>query len=151
MSLLVALVLLGHDGRELSIERLTDQLWPDAEGDAGLHAFETALYRLRKLLGDESLIRLEAGLLRLDPATLTSDYGACLAALARVELLQHERAPSADLADDVARLQFAQSQTLLEGWQKPWIIAARERLQRRLEAALAKPTIVTARRTARLD
>lgn len=149
LSLLIALVLLGHDGRELSVELLTDQLWPDAEADAGLHSFETALYRLRKLLGDESLIRLEAGLLRLDPATLTSDYGACLAALARVESAQHEQRPAPELLSDVARLQAAQSQTLLEGWQQPWIIAARERLRRRLEAALDKPTIVTLSRTAR--
>ncbi|HEY6099614.1 MAG TPA: hypothetical protein VIW03_09300, partial [Anaeromyxobacter sp.] len=49
LDLLRAIVALGGEGvRE---EALVDAVWPDADGDAGAHALETAAYRLRKLLG----------------------------------------------------------------------------------------------------
>jgi hypothetical protein len=135
LALLAALVLFGHDGRELSQEFLADQLWPDSEGDAGLHALETALYRLRKLLGDESLIRLQSGKLRLDPALCSSDYGTCVRLLTRLERTARERG-DARQRDDFARLRAWYDAGLLVGWSQPWATAARERLQHRLESVL---------------
>ena len=41
-------------------------LWPDAEGDAAKHSFDTTLYRLRKLLGRDELLVLAEGKLSLD-------------------------------------------------------------------------------------
>ncbi len=54
LDLLKALVAFG--GRGVSIERLQDALWPDAEGDAAAHAFDVTLHRLRKLLQVEGVL-----------------------------------------------------------------------------------------------
>src|SRR5271155_5385339 len=57
--LLQALIAFG--GIEVSAVVLIDALWPDSEGDAGYHALETALYRLRRLLGAGDAVRMVRG------------------------------------------------------------------------------------------
>lgn len=64
IKLLQALIALG--GRDVSCEKLSDLLWPDAEGDTAHHALETTLHRLRGLLGYPDAIRLANGKLTLD-------------------------------------------------------------------------------------
>lgn len=49
LELLKVLIALG--GRDVSIQRLAHALWPDADGDRALVAFDTTLHRLRRLLG----------------------------------------------------------------------------------------------------
>jgi hypothetical protein len=55
-----AIVALGLVG-EVTTERLTHALWPDTEGDKQRRVFDTNLHRLRKWLGDDDTISLEAG------------------------------------------------------------------------------------------
>src|ERR1700688_234750 len=62
--LLQALIAFG--GTEVGAGRLTDELWPDSEGDAAYHALESALYRLRQLLGASSAVAMAGGKLTLD-------------------------------------------------------------------------------------
>src|SRR6202142_4341958 len=62
--LLQALVAFG--GIEVSSGALIDALWPDSEGDAAYHALESALYRLRQLLGARDAIRMEGGKVSLN-------------------------------------------------------------------------------------
>src|SRR6202041_3589419 len=69
--LLQALVALG--GIEVSSGALIDALWPDSEGDAAYHALESALYRLRQLLGARDAIRMEGGKVSLDRDQLWVD------------------------------------------------------------------------------
>jgi len=64
LELLQALIAFG--GTEVSAGRLTDALWPDSEGDAGYHALESALYRLRQLLGAPSAVVMAGGKLTLN-------------------------------------------------------------------------------------
>lgn len=45
---------------------IIDALWPDADGAGAKGSFDMALLRLRKLLGRDDLIRLEAGRVGLD-------------------------------------------------------------------------------------
>lgn len=59
MDLLKTIIALGGEG--VPMERLADILWPDAEGDAAMHALETALYRLRKLLGQADIVEVRDG------------------------------------------------------------------------------------------
>ncbi|MHB8763162.1 MAG: hypothetical protein ACYDA8_02285, partial [Deferrisomatales bacterium] len=47
-------------------EQVIDALWPDAEGDAGQVSFHTTLSRLRRLVGDDRLIRFQESTLTLD-------------------------------------------------------------------------------------
>src|SRR6185369_15106661 len=64
LELLKALISLG--GKNVSQERLTDALWPDADGDLAQRSFDTTLHRLRKLLGNEKVLQLQAGRLSID-------------------------------------------------------------------------------------
>lgn len=64
LALLKALIALG--GRQVPESRLTEALWPEAEGDATRRAFDTTLHRLRRLLGEVPLLHLERGALTLD-------------------------------------------------------------------------------------
>jgi LuxR family maltose regulon positive regulatory protein len=74
LALLKALIAFG--GRGVPSADLIDALWPDAEGDAGEDAFAKALRRLRRLLGDDSLVQLKAGELSLDLNQSWTDAGA---------------------------------------------------------------------------
>ena len=69
--LLKAIFLLG--GREISINRLCDFLWPDADGDLARGNFRTNLHRLRKILGYYDAICMNSGSITLDPAYLWVD------------------------------------------------------------------------------
>jgi two-component SAPR family response regulator len=63
LELLKALIALG--GEHVAEERITEAMWPDADGDTAHRSFETTLYRLRKLVG-EKVIHLQDGQLTLD-------------------------------------------------------------------------------------
>jgi LuxR family maltose regulon positive regulatory protein len=64
LELLQALIAFG--GMEVSAGALIDALWPDAEGDAAYHALESALYRLRQLLGARDAVRMAGRKVSLD-------------------------------------------------------------------------------------
>src|SRR5258706_15833199 len=59
LELLQALIAFG--GTEVGAGVLIDALWPDSEGEAAYHALESALYRLRQLLGARDALRMEGG------------------------------------------------------------------------------------------
>jgi DNA-binding SARP family transcriptional activator len=63
LELLKALITFG--GTDVPEDRITEALWSDADGDSAHRSFETALYRIRKLIGD-NVIRLQNGLVTLD-------------------------------------------------------------------------------------
>jgi len=54
--------LIAHGGRAVHQDNFLTALWPDSDGDDAQHALETAVYRLRKLLGAEALIVRDSSL-----------------------------------------------------------------------------------------
>ena len=68
--------LCAFGGHSVNQDRITEALWPDAEGDAAEQALSTALHRLRKLLKYEHAIRLEDRHISFDPNYIWVD---CLA------------------------------------------------------------------------
>jgi DNA-binding SARP family transcriptional activator len=64
LELLQALIAFG--GTEVAAGSLTDALWPDSDGAAGYHALESALYRLRLLLGAPGAVTMTSSKLTLD-------------------------------------------------------------------------------------
>ena len=64
LELLQALIAFG--ATDVPARALIDALWPDSEGDAGYHALESALYRLRHLLGEGDAVRMTNSRLSLD-------------------------------------------------------------------------------------
>lgn len=73
LDILKAVVAFGGNGvRE---EYLTDALWPDTDGDAAHSAFTTTLSRLRKLIGQDSII-IKGGLVSLNASVCWVDIAA---------------------------------------------------------------------------
>lgn len=70
LNLLKALIAFG--GRNVPMERLSDALWPDSEGDVAAQALATTLFRLRELVG-ASTIQRQGSQLTLDPETCWVD------------------------------------------------------------------------------
>ena len=63
-----------HGPAPVPVAQLVDDLWPELDGDAARKAFDAALHRLRRLLGEHgSALRLEAGAVHLDTARLGCD------------------------------------------------------------------------------
>lgn len=64
LALLKALIAMGIN--EVPEEKLSDALWPDAEGDMAHQAVEVTLHRLRKLLGRPDALIFRAGRMSLN-------------------------------------------------------------------------------------
>lgn len=65
LALLKSLVALGP--RDVPEQQLVDALWPDEEGDAAHKSLSITVLRLRRLLGDNDMIRQCGGKLSIDP------------------------------------------------------------------------------------
>jgi LuxR family maltose regulon positive regulatory protein len=57
--LAVLKVIVTGGGEAVPIAHLTDALWPDEDGDAARKAFDVALVRLRRLLGDANAVSVK--------------------------------------------------------------------------------------------
>ncbi|MBK7060315.1 MAG: hypothetical protein IPI03_04090 [Rubrivivax sp.] len=87
LDLLKLTIALG--GVSVRADRLTALLWPEADGDAAQNSFDNALHRLRKLIGEASLV-MQAGALRLNPAHCWTDVAALEAGLREAAALPAE-------------------------------------------------------------
>jgi LuxR family transcriptional regulator, maltose regulon positive regulatory protein len=129
LELLQALIAFG--GTEVAVGKLTDALWPDSEGDAGYHALESALYRLRQLLGAPNAVVMAGGKLTLDRRQFWVDMWAFESEL---------RAGNADdssPAERLARLRELYSgHFLAQEVEKTWAIEKRQILRERFVRAI---------------
>lgn len=123
--------LLAVSPRPLPVATALSWIWPDAETVDQRKAFDVALLRARRLLGDESLLRLDAGVLSFDAERVWTDTAALLALAERVPAAGDGAAAAAWAAEwlDLVR------GPLLPDDEAPWVLAARERLRRRAAAA----------------
>lgn len=71
LELLQALVAKG--GHEVAGDDLIRLLWPGRDRVGGHHALETAIYRLRKLMGDESCLTVKRNTISLNPERVWID------------------------------------------------------------------------------
>jgi DNA-binding SARP family transcriptional activator len=127
LALLKALVALG--GCDVPEERLTDLLWPDAEGDGAHRVFATTLHRLRDLLGPEGTLRLQDGRLTLDPRLVWLDVWSFERFLLEAEQAERrgDRRASVDLLERA--LALYRGPFLASEPRADWAISARERLR----------------------
>jgi LuxR family transcriptional regulator, maltose regulon positive regulatory protein len=127
--LLQALIAFG--GTEVGAGVLIDALWPDSEGDAAYHALESALYRLRQLLGARDAVRMEGGKVSLNRDQLWVDMWEF------EEELQRPHDPKANGTARVGRLRLLyQGHFLQHDTEKPWVLKARHELRDRLLRAI---------------
>lgn len=114
-----------HGGNRVPIARLTDDLWPDDDGDAGRQACNMSLYRLRKLLGSSSALIIEEGLVSLNPDEVWIDVVAFEEAVARA-------APMGDI-EALYRGDF-----LREESDASWAFRVRDRLREKFSRVLVR-------------
>jgi len=127
LELLQALIALG--GNDVSVASLTDCLWPDVEGDAGYHSFESTLYRLRQLLGSADALTLVGGRLSINAQYCWVDVWAFERQLTAV------RAGADDPDYALQRLsQLYRGHLLEQVSENSWALAAREALRERFLA-----------------
>ncbi|MBU2514583.1 hypothetical protein KJ966_24935 [bacterium] len=129
LEMLRLIVTLG--GKDIDEDRVTDALWPDAEGDSGHKNFEITLHRLRKLIGVDDCIHMNEGRLSLNPVMCYLDYQ-------QFEALDR-KIKNSDLSLD-QKLSHQQEIDLLEeaislyhghySCQESWAISIRENLRR---------------------
>src|ERR1700722_1951615 len=127
--LLQALIAFG--GTEVSAGVLIDALWPDSEGDAAYHALESALYRLRQLLGTRDAVRMEGGKVSLNRDQLWVDMWEF------EEQLQRPRDPEANGIGRIGCLRLLyQGHFLQHETEKSWVLKTRQELRDRLLRAI---------------
>ena len=127
LSLLKALIALG--GKEVREEQIADALWPGADGDAAHHSFETTLYRLRKLIGHEKVIRFREGRITLDDRYCWVDLWAFDHILEEADAQRKKGLTDhfihlAEKALELYRGSFLAGET-----EQPWVLSLRERLR----------------------
>jgi LuxR family maltose regulon positive regulatory protein len=127
--LLQALIAFG--GTEVGAAVLIDALWPDSEGDAAYHALESALYRLRQLLGARDAVRMAGGKVSLNRDQLWVDMWEF------EEDLQRAHDPKANGIERIGRLRrLYQGHFLRHEAENPWILKARQELRDRFLRAI---------------
>ncbi len=127
LGLLKAVAALG--GRRVGEEALADALWPEAEGDAAQRALATTLHRLRRLVGDERIVRVAEGRVSLDARHVWLDIWAFEGLLDEAESAER-RGEAGRAATLTERALALYGGPFLHGErQAPWAVAARERLR----------------------
>lgn len=126
-------VLIAFGGREVAEERIANALWPDAEGDAAHRSFESALYRLRQLLGVDNAIQLIGGLISINPKFCWVDALALQQVVQELENVWKLEGPCSKAESLLEKSMALYGGHFLagDGWQ-PWAVTLRERLRDRL-------------------
>ncbi|KAF0215246.1 MAG: transcriptional [Geobacteraceae bacterium] len=133
LAMLKALIALG--GRKVSEERLSDLLWPNADGTTACTAFNTTLHRLRRLLGNDRVVQMSDGKITLNPRYCWVDAWAFQRVCREVEALRKEGATGKNPSDLIRLAEKALALYLahfLAGDAEcHWAISLRERLRSR--------------------
>lgn len=80
---------IAYGGRDISLSLLTAALWPDSDGDDAKRAFDTTLFRLRRILGDDRVIILQDGKVSLDSRYCWTDVWAFERLLGRLNRIRN--------------------------------------------------------------
>ena len=125
LELLQALIAFG--ARDVSASVLADALWPDSGGDAGYHALESALHRLRRILGSRDAVRMSGMKLTLEEPHFWVDLW---------ELERELQSAPADEMQTVQRVHRLRSlyhgDFLEHDSERPWALEMRQSLRDRI-------------------
>ena len=128
LELLKLIVSLG--GKDVDADYVTGTLWPDSDGEAANRSFESALFRLRKLLDVEGAIQLASGKLSFARSLLWTDVWSFEAAV------DHATDETDPLAQRARRVLDAYPGRLLGDDENPWIAKPRDALRARFVRAV---------------
>jgi ATP/maltotriose-dependent transcriptional regulator MalT len=132
-------VIIAFGGTQVEGLAVSEMLWPDSDGDNAQQALETALFRLRKLVGKDS-ITVSGGKISLNKKRCWLDIWAFEQQLEQLDLLLHK--PNAATGDKLEACQAALSRLyrgpLFGEVCPPWAEAVRTRLQNKYHKALKR-------------
>lgn len=129
-------LLAAHAPARLPLERVTEMLWPDSDGDSARHALETTVSRLRGTLGAD-VVRIEHGMLSFNADVCWTDTGAAERELSRLErMAARDDASKREIVDDAARVLALCRGDLLAGDSASWLMAPRELWRSRIARVL---------------
>jgi len=130
LELLKAVIALG--GNDVDEDRLTDMLWPEADGDRAHSALTTTLSRLRRLIG-EHILEVRNGRVSLNPQTCWVDARAFETLIRKTDGASPEKGPEEE--SPMVEQRVAQAVDLYrgpflaeEGFELYWALPLRERL-----------------------
>ncbi len=123
-------LLAANEGLPLPVSRVLIALWPESSPETARASFDNALARLKKLLGNDDVIRLDGGKLTADASLIWFDTRSLSELVLSLETSQ-ESHPIL-LARNTDRLLKAYAGAFLHNEdEEPWALAARERFQHR--------------------
>jgi DNA-binding SARP family transcriptional activator/tetratricopeptide (TPR) repeat protein len=134
LDLLRAVLAYGSGG--LPVATAMQWLWPEADLAAGRKAFDVALLRLRRMLGDARLLHLEGGRLGLDARWTWSDVAALQVLMQEIGAARE--APLEQLRRWGQQLLDLMRGPFLAGDEDDWVRAAREKHRRRFVVAVTQ-------------
>jgi DNA-binding SARP family transcriptional activator len=121
-------VLVAFGGKNIGEEQIADLLWPEADGDAAYSAFTTNLSRLRHLLGNERVIRVQHGRMTIDAHSCWVDAFAFERMVSETEKLWKEN--SGEIVGTAQKaLNLYQGHFLASEGDPFWAVSCRERLR----------------------
>jgi len=135
LEILKAIIAFG--GRDVNAQKLSSELWPDQDGDAGMNAFTTTLHRLRKFIGTD-VVHFENGRLTLNPDLCWVDVWGFESELNRVNAEQAMSVDDDKLAQIDSLISAYQGPFLSSEDEVPWHLGTRERLQQKLTSLIVK-------------
>jgi DNA-binding SARP family transcriptional activator len=120
----------SEGGKGVDAEYVTATLWPDSDGAAAKSSFDSALFRLRKLLDVDDAIELASGQVSLARPLVWTDVWALESAL------NSANGSDAHPAAAARRLLDSYAGPLLGGDESAWIAKPRDALRARFVRAL---------------
>ncbi len=126
LALLQAIIAYG--GKNVREDTLMDALWPESDGDRAYRSYATALHRLRKLLGDESLIVVKDSKVTLDPYRCWVDVWAFRHWCEQAGVAKRDGDEKAQLSCSEQAIESYQGIFLPDERHEPWSSKLREQL-----------------------
>ena len=136
LELLKALVALH--GNDLGASRLAHELWPELDAKAARAALDVNLHRLRKWLGDDQTVTVEAGRIQLNPRHCWVDAWAIEKLFKKIEAIAGAPpSQSQSLLELTEKLFDWYRGDFLSGLQTSWSLPLREHLHSRFVRAVS--------------
>jgi DNA-binding SARP family transcriptional activator len=123
--------LIGLGPTDVSLATLGATLWPELDGAAAHNACHVAIHRLRKILGDESAIRVNQGMVALNGGDAWVDVDLFRRLANSIRSSLKAGASESDLQRLVEQLLIAYPGHFLPEEERSWVIGVREQLRAR--------------------
>ncbi len=136
--MLKAIIALG--GENIQCEKVSDLLWPEADGDMAYKVFTTTLQRLRKTLDNKEAIILDDGKISLDPRYIWIDIYPFMGLSEQAETQIKDKKTDMGEIEKLAQkaIMLYRGHFLEKDRESPWILPLRERLKYDFSAIIEK-------------